>query len=808
MRRLFAGPHSTIRQLLIVLAAFQVAGCSSPEERAQRYYENGAKLFSEHDNAKASIELRNAVRLKKDMVEAWKLLAQLDEANRNWAGLATDLRALVEITPKDVSAKVKLGKLLLLAGSANEALRLADAGLQLDDRNAELHALKAATSLKLNDHQEATHEAQTALELDPTNADALMVLAVDRLGSGDAKGALSLLQAPRVSQAIGQENNIGLLLLKIRLFGTTGDSKSAEAALKKLIETNPQQPGFLKLLIGFYLEQGRPDDAERELRNSAKSHPTDSQAALDLVQFLYTVRKSASAAQEELNTRINAGGDVFPYQMAAADLDFAEGKPADGRQLLERLISANSSTEHVRAAKIKLAQTYLNQRNFDATEKIASEVLRDDPHNVSALKVRASVGLERAQLDHAIADLNDALNSEPRSIDVKLLLAKAYERSGLIELADKELADATKASNLDEKIGLEYAAFLQRRGSASRAEDILVRLNKQWANNISVLSALATVRLARQDWQGAEDIAQSIRRINSSVSGGVADQIHGMALVGRNKYDEAITAFQSSYNADPSAAQPMDSLVGTLLKANRKDQAISFLESVLTKNPGSANALVLLGSIQLSNGAADEARNRFLSAVKAQPKDIVGYRALADLYITRKNYDEAIKVVRSGIKQRPDAMSLHMILASIFERKADFEAAISEYQSLLDQEPNNLVAANNLASLLLDRRTDSASLKKAQSLAILLRKSEIPQFKDTLGWASYQQGDYRTAVFLAEQAAAALPDQAAIQYHLGMSYIATGQLTKASEQLKKALPLTSDVQLEEQIRSALKKAGS
>lgn len=123
-------------------------------------------------------------------------------------------------------------------------------------------------------------------------------------------------------------------------------------------------------------------------------------------------------------------------------------------------------------------------------------------------------------------------------------------------------------------------------------------------------------------------------------------------------------------------------------------------------------------------------------------------------------------------------------------------------------EPGNLIAANNLASLLLDHRTDSASLKKAQSLAAFLRKSEIPQFKDTLAWASYQQGDYRTALSLSEQAAAGLPDQAAVRYHLGMSYIATGQLSKASEQLKKALELASNTQLTEQIRSALKRAGS
>ena len=807
MPKPFGGSYALIQKTLLILATLQLGGCSSPEERAQKYYENGAKLFSEHENAKAAIELRNAVKLKKDLPEAWKILAQIDEPSRNWSGVAADMRALVDLNPNDAPARLKLGKLLLLAGSSDEALGLANAGIQLDDRNADLHALKAAVSLKLNKHPEATREAQTALELDPTNADALMVLAVDRLGSGDAKGALSLLQNPLVSQAIDRENNVGFQLLKIKLFGTTGDSKSAEAALKKLIELNPQEPGFRKLLINFYVEQRRTDDAERELRSLAAARPSDSEAELDLVRFLYTIRKSAPAARQELNTRISAGGERFPYQMALANLDFAEGRPADGKKLLEQLTSADNSPEHIRTAKIALAQMYLGQKNFDPAEKLASEVLHDDPHNASALKLRASLSLERGQLDSAIADLNDGLNSQPRSTDLMLLLAKAYERSGLIELADKELAGATKASNMDAKIGLEYAVFLQRRGSVARAEDFLVELGKRWPNDTSVLSALATVRLARQDWGGAQEVAESIRRIDNAPAG-VADQILGAALVGRKKYDEAISAFQNAYNAAPSAAQPMDSLVGTLLKANRRDQAIAFLKSVLTKNPNSANALVLMGSIQLSSGAAEEARKGFLSAIKTQPKDVVGYRALADLYISEKNYDEAIKIVRSGIEQRPDAMSFDMILAGVFERKADYKSAISEYQSALDKEPGNLIAANNLASLLLDHRTDSASLKEAQSLAVFLRKSEIPQFKDTLGWASYQRGDYRSAVSLCEEASAALPDQAAVRYHLGMSYIATGQLSKASEQLKRALELASDTQLADQIRSALKKAGS
>src|SRR3984893_12334348 len=137
-----------IRCALLVLTVLQVAGCGSPEDRARSYYEHGMKLFSEHDNAKAAIELRNSVRLEKGLLGAWKGLAEIDEINRNWPGLVADLRTIVQLTPNDVSTRLKLGKLLLLAGSSEEALSLASAGIELDNRNAELHALKAAASFK------------------------------------------------------------------------------------------------------------------------------------------------------------------------------------------------------------------------------------------------------------------------------------------------------------------------------------------------------------------------------------------------------------------------------------------------------------------------------------------------------------------------------------------------------------------------------------------------------------------------------------------------------------------------------------
>ena len=73
---------------------------------------------------------------------------------------------------------------------------------------------------------------------------------------------------------------------------------------------------------------------------------------------------------------------------------------------------------------------------------------------------------------------------------------------------------------------------------------------------------------------------------------------------------------------------------------------------------------------------------------------------------------------------------------------------------MLNQQPGSLVAANNLASMLADHRTDKASLDQAQTLRCKSADSPVPQFKDTLGWVDYRQGDYKAAIPLLEAAAA------------------------------------------------------
>ena len=212
-----------------------------------------------------------------------------------------------------------------------------------------------------------------------------------------------------------------------------------------------------------------------------------------------------------------------------------------------------------------------------------------------------------------------------------------------------------------------------------------------------------------------------------------------------------------------------------------------------------------MGRIQLAKNDSGQAEKYFADAIKQQPKNVLGYNALAGFYASQKKNDEAQKIIQAGLEQQPKSFDLQLASAALLEARGEFEPAIAVYESMLKDWSGSLILANNLASLLADHRTDKASLERASSLVLLLKKSDVPQFKDTVGWVSYQRGDYAAAVSMLEDAAAKLPTNAWIHYHLGMTYIATGQDAKASAQFQSAQDLApNDAVLKLKIDAALK----
>ncbi len=65
----------------------------------------------------------------------------------------------------------------------------------------------------------------------------------------------------------------------------------------------------------------------------------------------------------------------------------------------------------------------------------------------------------------------------------------------------------------------------------------------------------------------------------------------------------------------------------------------------------------------------------------------------------------------------------------------------------------------------------------------------MPAFQDTYGWIAYLRGDHDEAERELVKAAAGLPDDASVQYHLAMVYLAQDKRSESLTQFRRMAAL-------------------
>lgn len=784
---------------LVAACIFGLAACSSPADKAAKYYEKGMALMKAGDLVKARIELQNALQIKQDMTAAWYALSQIAEREGDWQKLYALLGKVVDYDPKHLDAQIKLGRLLLSAGKLDKALAASDATLALAQDNADVLALRAAVLYKLDDKAGAVEQANAALAKVPDNVDALVVLATERLAAADAPKAIEYLdRALKVN-----ERNIALQLIKVQAYESLARLDSAEAIFRKLVAFYPETRALRHVLAQFYLSHGRKEAAEAEYRTVATENPADATAMLDVVRFVGGAR-GQKAAMQELEAFIAAHPASSELKFALAGMHQAQGDHKASEGVYASIVEkAGDGPDGIKARGL-LAAALLARGERQGAQTLLAEVLAKDQRNEQALLLKASVAIDERQLDQAIADLRTILRDVPNSARALLLLGKAHELAGSPELAQEHYLKAFNAGGHAVPFGMAYGEFLLKRGQAPRAAEVAEGTLRTTPGYVPAMKLLAQARINQGNWVAAQAVADDLRKLEAQ--GQAADQIQGAVLAGKKNYAESIAAFRRAYDAAPLEIQPMMALVRTYLLAGRNNEAATFLNSVLKASPGNGEARLMLGQLQAMKGDREAALQSFQAAVKLRPQDPAGYINLANLEMQAGRREEALKAVGQGLSAAPGDFSLRLTQAAIYELSARFDEAIGLYEQLLKERPNADVVANNLASLLSDHRTDKPSLNRAHDLALRFRRSEIPQFKDTLGWTSYKLGKAEEAVPMIEDASKRMPDLAVFRYHLGMSYLAVNRKDAARKELEKALALGAGKGFmeEEQVRQALK----
>lgn len=770
---------ASLKLLVASLLATQLLACSTPEEKAQKYYEKGMGLL-ESSPEKAKLEFQNALQIKKNMTPAMYGLALVAERKADWKGTFGILNAVLDQDPKHIDALVKSGQILLAGDRLDVATERVNKALAVNPNYPPALYLYAAIQLKLNNNKEAVEYANKALSLDPKSLDALLVLASERMAAKDQDKALEFLD-----KAIAMnEKNVAVHMFRISVLDEMGRTDEADKGFLNLMRVAPNPVSVRRSYAEFLVQHNRKAEAEQQLMEIVKASPKSLEAKINLVKFIAATQDVAKG-REKLEAF--AKEDPENYDLAFALVDYYRAQKdsvAEDKQLQHIIHLAGDSASGYKA-KSMLAYKLLTSGKNDEANKLIADVLENDQNNQQALLLRAGQQIDAKNYDAAIIDLRTVLRDSPENHTAAYMLASAHERAGSPELAEEHYIKAFQASKHASRYGMAYADFLLRRKQAERAEKVLEDTLNANQRDVRIMRALAQFKLQRGDQVGAQALADKIKQ--SDKNSPLADEIQGVISLSKNDLPSSIAAFKRAHEAAPNDGQPIVAVVRSYMQAGKKAEALSFIESVLKKNPDHMDAWLLKGQLYAATSEFPKAIQVFTDLIQRHPGNPIGYQQLAMVQQQSKDMSAAEKTIQEGLAVAPKDFGLKLIQAGLYENQGRVEDTIKVYEESIKIRPDSQVAINNLASLLAENRTDRASLERAYELATSLKDSKIPQFLDTYGWACYKMGKLAEAEDALKEAIEAMPDSPVYQYHLAKIYIAKNDKILAKHALQKAI---------------------
>ncbi|PKP85584.1 MAG: hypothetical protein CVT80_01815 [Alphaproteobacteria bacterium HGW-Alphaproteobacteria-2] len=782
------------QSLLVMLMAGNLAFCDTAEERAEAHFRSGMELLEAGDADRALVEFRNVFKLDGQHREARRTYARVVRERGDLREAFGQYLRLVEQYPDDLEGRRALAEMALQAGDWQAARSHAEAVAQAGDPvvGAVLANIAYRDAVVAQDaaaQAAAVARAQTILASAEADADFLLAQRVvidDLLRREDWPGALAAIDAAQ--ERAPQER--AFYPLRLGVLARMGEDRMIQAQLEEMAERFPDDPTIPATLVRWHVARGETEAAEAVLRARSEARPDDTGAAIDLLRFLTEVR-GREVARAEVE-RLLAGDPPAAARLQAlrAGIDFDLGQRDAAIAEMEGIIRGLEPTDERRNIQLALARMLEMTGNRVGARALVEEILAQDPAHVEALKLRAGWLIEGDRADEALVALRGALAQSPNDAGVMTLMARAHERAGNRDLMAEMLARAVEASNRAPEESLRYAAHLLGAAQYRPAEDVLIGALRLAPSDVRLLATLGQVYVGMQDWPRLEQVADTLRRIGTPEAERSADDLTARRLAAQNREEDLMAFLEGLSRGGEGSAAAAAAIIRTRLAGGDQEGALAYARQMVAENPGNPALRFVLASTLAVGQDFDEAGTILRELAQASPRSEQIWLALYNLERSRGSAEAARAVLGEGLAAVPGSGRLSWAMAGEHERAGEIDAAIAIYETLYERDSANMIVANNLASLLSGHREDAETLERAFAIARRLRGVPVPAFQDTYGWLAFRRGDLDAALAHLEPAAAGLPGDPRVQYHLGVTYAALGRDAEALAQFRKVAEMT------------------
>ena len=789
-------PTTTLRPLAVLLlaAVLALSACSSAKERAARHYQAGVALLQKGDVARAMLEFRAVFRSDATHHDARLAYADLLRRQGNLPEAYAQYRLLVDQYPQDLAGLRALAELSLARGDLPGARAQADGALAVAPDDPGARAVQVALAYRdalnaVDPKAAAAAAAQAAaiLATDPGALPARRVVIDDRLRAQDWDGALAAADAGLALTPADRD----LAQARLAVLLHRGDAAAIAAELRAMIARFPQDASLPQTLVRWELARHDPDAAEAFLRSRIDPATADPAPRLALIDFLAAVRgRDAAAAEVAAILAAPAPVDKMPFRLLQAGFRFDAGDRAGAVAELQAILKDAPPGPATEAGQVALARMLDARGDRAGAQALVDAVLAADPWRLDAVVLKAGWLTDADQTDAALVLLRAALGQYPDDAGLMTAMARAYARAGAPELEGEMLARAAEAAGQAPEAAARYARFLIAAGRPQAAAQALSAGLAVTPDDLALLALRGAAALAQGDPAAATADADRLAALATPAAQAAADSLRAQALAAQDRGADLKRLLDTiATGRGPGAAAAGIALVQADVAAGDLAAARARVEALSAAAPDDPGVAATHAAVLAALGRAPEARallDAFLARTPAAPE---AWIALYRITAGAQGPAAAAAVLARARAALPQDPTLLWAEGGAREAAGDTEGAIAAYETLYARMGDDPVIANNLASLLASARSDDASLARAALIARRLQGLPGPAIQDTTGWIAFRQGDAAAALAALTPAAAGLPQDAAVQYHLGRAAEAEGRRDTARAAYDRAAAL-------------------
>lgn len=453
-----------------------------------------------------------------------------------------------------------------------------------------------------------------------------------------------------------------------------GDIVRAEAEARKALQVPSTKALALAMLGTIRLQQGKPNESIKFLRQALVFNPKLIGARTTLGNA-YALSNQPDPASKCFREVLAIAPDNFNARFGLSKLEAVQRNFQESVTLAEPILPQLLEFDE---GLVVLATDYGALGKKQELESLVTQWQRlPEPSNESALDFAAA------------------------------LLAQAMKPAAISVLESQE---SHVASHPQAGIALKYANAFLVLGRLTNAEINAELALSQNAQCIACYLTLAQVAESQDNTEKALSYLVKAKRL-APEDPEVLFQF-GRICLQRNLLDDALAALTKAAELKPDN----DTYVYTLGSADfgkgRFDEALELFQRVLRKHPQDAFLHYAIGAVYFQQSKYSEAEASLKQSLSLRPDQIRANYYLALTYDAIGDDDRAVPIFRDLVKAHPEQVPSRVKLGGILVRQHQYEEAQRNLEEAIALDPNSVEAHYQLGLTL--RRLGKSAESEAQ----------------------------------------------------------------------------------------------